>query len=100
MRVMRGWMAAIAFGLGLVVGACAEPEEEDLGSFPCGNEDCDVRSEYCSVTDQCDGSQGQRSCQPVPDECNGMATTTCLSTGGLGCGEGEHGGISCSPSCG
>jgi hypothetical protein len=97
---MRSFMAAVVFVVGLVAGSCAEPEEEDLGTFPCGDEECDVRSEYCAIADSCDGSEGTRTCHPVPDACEGTATIGCLSQGGNGCGELEGGGIACSPSRG
>lgn len=97
---MRLGMLSFALLLGLVVGACTDPEEEDLGTFLCGDVECDVRSEYCNINDQCDGTVGTQTCRPVPDECDGRATVGCLSGGGNGCAEVEEGGIACSPSCG
>ncbi len=96
---MRLPTVVLALLLGVVAGACAE--EEDLGTFACGDEDCDVRSEICVIDDQCDGTMGARSCQAAPDACDGRRTTlACVSEGGLGCSEGAEGGFSCSPSCG
>ena len=98
---MRLGIFSLALLLGLVVGACIDPEEEDLGSFSCGDVECDVRSEYCSVNQPCDGSDNMQStCLPLPDSCDGQATLQCLSVGGAGCSQGEEGGFSCSPSCG
>lgn len=98
---MRSIVLLAAFLLGLAVAACTDPEEEDLGSFPCGDEECDVRTEYCSVDDDCGGSgAAPPTCVSAPDECNGTVTVRCVGGGGLGCSEGDGGGISCSPSCG
>ena len=97
---MRLLIVSFALLLGLVAGACTAPEEEDLGTFLCGDEECDVRSELCSVDDPCDGSPGSRTCAPVPDECDGRATLACVSTGGNACSQDDEGGFTCSPSCG
>ena len=81
----------------LVGGSCVE---EDLGEFMCGDELCDVRSQYCYHPDQCDGSVLPPSCVAAPEACDGTADASCLSTGGLGCSERVDGGWDCSPSCG
>ncbi len=97
---MRLLVASLAFALGSIVGACADPKEEDLGTFPCGDEECDVRSEICYVDDPCDGTVGAQSCHDAPAACDGRTTQACVSTGGLGCARGPEGGFGCSPSCG
>lgn len=95
---MRIAILGVAFVLGSILAACTDPEEEDLGTFSCGAHECDVRSEVCATPDSCDGSnQGDPTCAPVPEACDGTASRECLD---VGCDELEDGGFACSPVCG
>ncbi|MCA9648560.1 MAG: hypothetical protein H6712_03485 [Myxococcales bacterium] len=90
------WILAAVAGIG--GGSCAE--EEDLGSFACGSEECDVRTELCSHDDCSEPNSTPPQCSDIPPGCDGKASSSCLNTGGRSCSERDGGGFDCSYACG
>lgn len=102
-RLLVTWSLALLAGVGVGVSACEA--NKDLGSFSCGDEECDVRTEVCNYDPQCSGGDtddmaNPPQCGDIPAECNGRAGSQCLNTGGRSCSEREGGGFDCSFACG
>jgi len=95
----------VGLGVGVCIGcAGAEDADDRSGSFPCGDEECDVVAEICMYPENCSGGDEEAPpppvCQEAPSVCDGRTTSECLNQGGRICDPDEAGGFTCSFACG